>query len=64
MASLRRIRRNSCIGKQRHKNQIEAVKHCIALQMQKGAKGISAYRCGFCKGWGGMSGITDRASFG
>lgn len=50
MASKRRIRRNSCTGKQRHDTQTEAVKHCISYLRRCGGL-MHTYKCRFCGAW-------------
>lgn len=49
MASKRRIKRNSCIGKIRHKTSAGAEAHAKELR-DKGER-VWPYRCRFCGGW-------------
>jgi hypothetical protein len=50
MSSKRRIRRNACKGKYRHKNKTRAVAAAISYQKDFGQH-MSSYHCKFCKGW-------------
>lgn len=51
MSSKRRIRKNSCDGKQRHDNSKSAYAHLSKLRVKDGAYGMNVYKCQFCKGY-------------
>lgn len=50
MASKRRLRKNACLGKIRHRTaedaQIERVK-----AMKRGVRGLNVYYCKYCNGY-------------
>lgn len=50
MASKRRVRRNACTGKVRHRQASHAAYH-VKLLRDKGEQSIGYYRCRFCNGW-------------
>lgn len=56
MASLRRVRRRACEGKQRFDTKEAATGHLISRRRTMARGGVSThgmevYRCGFCGGW-------------
>lgn len=53
MSSKRRLRRNACIGLQRHATQTQAVAHLRSLlkKTKVGYEKLGTYRCSFYKGW-------------
>lgn len=52
MASLRRIRRNSCTGKRRYLTAQEGQEAIFWLNRRRGYQGrMDVYRCRFCNGY-------------
>ena len=52
MASKRRLRRKSCIGKVRYATQDDAIAALCAFTRKRGWHGfMTPYRCGFCHGF-------------
>lgn len=52
MASKRRLRRNACIGKQRHPDLPAAMRHIKSLWHKDGHHpGVQPYHCRYCGGY-------------